>query len=151
VEIFTKRREGRKMLVKYNAESGVKGIPLVDLNPEAVKDSGSVRGQVIVLVPGWNEIEQDIWPNAEPTMEDEFKAGVFEYTAKDAEDANGNPVRIQITLADVRADKARKIVEGCFNHKNLEKWKDDPKLTAELRALADIQLKKILSFGEEGR
>ena len=81
-------------------------------------------------------------------MEMEYQAGVFEYAAKDAEDADGNPVRLQLSLADVRADKARKIVEGCFNHINLEKWKDDSKLTSELRALADIQLKKILSFGE---
>lgn len=136
------------MLVKYNADSGVKAIPLVDLDPASVAEKGSVVGQILILVPGWNEIDPELWPNAEPTMEMEYQKGVFEYKFKDGVDEEGNPIRIQQTLGEIRADYARKTVEGCFNPANLEKWAEDPKLTSDLRALADIQLKKIRTYGE---
>lgn len=131
------------MLVKWNSESGVKIVALSD-KEDAV---GSVRGTVIMLCPGWNEVDSASWPFAEGNMETEFEAGIFEYKCKNIEE-DGKPVRKEIPLAEVAGKSARDIIQGCFNIYNLEKWADDSKLSSELRGQVDIQLRKIKEAGE---
>lgn len=131
------------MLVKWNSESGVKVVALSD-REDAVK---SVRGQVHMLCPGWNEIPSDVWPFVEETMEVEAQAGVFEYKCKIIDDG-GKEVRKESALGELTGKQARDIIQGCFNPYNLEKWADDSKLSSELRGQVDIQIRKIKEAGE---
>lgn len=136
------------MLVNYKAETGVRIVPLSDTNPEAVLEKGSVRGQYVMLVPGWNEISDSEWPHVEATMEMDFDNGLYEYQFKEIEE-DGKSIRRPLSLGEIRADKAKAIINGCFNPKTLEKWSNDPKLTSEVRSVADIRLKKIEELGKE--
>jgi hypothetical protein len=131
------------MLVKWNSDSGVKVVALSD-KEDAV---GSVRGQVVMLCPGWNEIASDVWPFAEDNMEVEHSNGVFEYKCKIVEE-DGKDVRKELTLAEITGKQARDIVQGCYNPYNLEKWADDSKLSSEIRGQVDIQVRKIKEAGE---
>lgn len=137
------------MLVKYNAVGGTMIIPFSDLDEETTKQKGSVRGKSpIALLPGWNEIAIEDFPYLEGTMEDGVKAGTYEYKCKEVEE-EGVTKRIQLTLAEVHATTARNIVNECYNIADLERWRNDPKLSSEIRNLADIQYKKIVEY--EGR
>jgi len=137
------------MLVKYVAESGTMSIPFTELDEETTKAKGSVRGRnPFIFLPGWNEVPIEDWPYLEATMEDGFKQGLYEYKCKEVEE-DGKTIRIQLTLEEVHVAVARKIVDECFNVADLERWRNAPKLTSELRNLADIQYKKIVEY--EGR
>jgi hypothetical protein len=132
------------MIVNYKAESGVRGVALSDL-PGKEGKVGSVNGQIVLLVPGWNEIPSEIWPNAEVNMEMDYQAGLYEYKMKEVE-VDGKTVRYEQPLQDIRADIGRKIVEGCYNPATLERWQNDSKLSGELRNIVDIQIKKYQSM-----
>lgn len=143
------------MLVKVKSETG--GPIMVPYIPKGQISQSTPN--MILLVDGWNEIEQDIWPLMETTMEEGVQSGKFEYLCKTVEVeveelVDGKPTkvkkeeRIQQSLTDVRADKARQVVKECYNPHNLESWSKDPKITSELRALADIALGAIAKLGE---
>lgn len=136
------------MLVKLNTQ-GMLVVPLIDVTKAVMTG----QDRAIALAPGWNEIPEADWPLAEPHLMDAVKVGKVELKAKEFEekvkDASGketDEVKViykQLALQDVRADHARKIVEECYNPKDLARWKEDNKLTTELRNLCDIQLRKI--------
>jgi len=137
------------MLIKANTD-GILVVPYID----TTKPSNPGDVTQIALVPGWNEIPMDKWPLAEPHLRALVADGRVELRGKEVEETveeieDGKPVKKtvkvlkQVPLGDVRADHARKIVEGCFNFRDLESWKEDSTLTSELRNLSDIQLRKI--------
>ena len=133
------------MLVKYNAESGTFGVPFSDVaGLPSVKDRPP-----IVLMPGWNEVPFEDWPFIEANIELAVQNGTVELKYKEGENDDGSPKRIQLAINEVHAVTAKKIVEGCFNIFDLEKWRNDPKLSSELRNAAEIQYKKIMEY--EGR
>jgi hypothetical protein len=139
------------MLIKANT-TGLLFVPLIDVAKPVI--AGKEGG--ISLVPGWNEIPAEDWPLAEPHLQDAIASGKVELRCKEVEDVidvDGETQKVTKTislgLGEVRIDYARKIVEGCYNFRDLERWKEDSKLTSELRALADVQLKKIDEVGSK--
>ena len=134
------------MLIKVNTD-GLLVVPLI--NPKGELVTG--RDSAIALCPGWNEIPVGMWSFAEPHLEEAIASGKVELNFKEVDEVFKNAegkdevrtIRQEKRLHEVRADIARKIVEGCLNFRDLERWKDDVNLTSELRALADITLGKI--------
>jgi hypothetical protein len=135
------------MILKVNSD-GLLFVPYVNVNEAVV--AGKERG--IGLVPGWNEIPQEDWPNAAPHLVTHIANGKIELRGKEIEESYVDDVTGEtkkrtvvkdLLLGEIRADIARKVVEGCFNPKDLNRWREDAKLTSELRAIADIQWKKI--------
>ena len=144
------------MLVKFNSENGGINIIPYSVRKGSGIDPSSVAGKAIIFAPGWNEVPTDDWQFVEDTLEVGIESGKYELQCKETEieeEVNGEKivkkVRIQQKLGDVRADMARKIVEGCYNPKVLERWQVDTKISSELRALADICLQKIAAVGNE--
>lgn len=133
------------MLVKYNATSGTFGVPFSDVEGlPSVKDRSP-----IVLMPGWNDVPFEDWPFIEANLELAIENGDIELKFKEGEDDEGKPKRIQLAIGEVHAMTAKKIIGECFNIFDLDKWRDDPKLSSELRNAAEIQYKKIMEY--EGR
>jgi len=143
------------MLVKVKSDNG--GPVMV---PYITKDSVTNSPSMVMLLDGWNEIPEDIWPLVEATMEHGISTGKFdikcktieeEYEVKGEDDKpvkKTREVRIQQPLQDVRADIARQIVKECYNPITLQAWAKDIKLSAELRALVDMCLQEIDKLGE---
>ena len=137
------------MFVKVNTE-GVLVVPVIDTTTV----TNPSNTEQIALVPGWNEVALDKWPFVAPHVQDMIKEGTIELRGKEvdedyAEEVDGKSIKKtrkvlkQVPLSDIRADFARKIVEGCLNYKDLERWLEDSSISSELRNLADIQLRKI--------
>ena len=119
------------MLVKLISEKGNPAVvPLIR--------DGLAIGNVL-LVPGWNEIKPADFQYCKETMALGVEQGLFEYRGKKGEDDEV----IECPLSEIRADIAKKMVQECFNPTNLNEWKDDSKLTSELRNAVDIQIQKI--------
>ena len=124
------------MLVKVKSETG--GPIVVPATGMPGQENLSVATSHVLLVDGWNEIPEALWPYTEANMESGVEAGVFEYKCKVVEDK-----RQIMPLQEVRADQARDIVKGCFNPQVLDRWLNNTKLSSELRALVDIQIANI--------
>ncbi len=132
------------MLVNWKADH-MNVVSLVDstyTGPLVGKDT------VEVLMPGWNEVPDTAWDLMYPQMKQYIEQEKLEfYCTKKTEDGvttfTGQPLR------DVRADKAREIVKGCFNVANLKTWQDDMKITTEIRHLIDRQVEQIEKYGED--
>jgi len=127
------------MLVNNTEELGTRAVALT--NVEGI--DSNVAGSVFILTPGWNKVPNEVWPHAYPNMKPEIESGIFELKAKELDGE-----LISMELQDVRADQAKQLIAKCFNPKTLERWKDNMKLSAELRNATDIQIKKINEFGE---
>jgi len=124
------------MLVKYTEELGIRVVPVSPV------DGIMPATTVVMLTPGWNEIPHDVWPHVEATMEDGLKDGTFEYQAKEVEE-DGQIIRKPLELSELRADRAKNVIMGCFNPKTLKDWSMSTKISSELRATADLQIKTI--------
>ena len=110
-------------------------VPLVDKDENGRPID---RGNVL-LMGGWNEIVPADYKYCKETMQVGIESGKFELKGKKGEDDEV----LECGLEDIRADIAKNVVRDCFNPVTLERWKDDPKLTSELRGTVEIQLQKI--------
>lgn len=133
------------MLIRWTKDN-ILTAPLIDVNykgPLVGKDT------VLVLLPGWNEVTDEQWDLAYIHVKDKLEAGLLElYCTKKQGSEPGTVEFVGQALRDVRADKAREIVKGCFNMKNLKTWQDDMKITTEIRHLIDRQIENIENYGE---
>jgi len=133
------------MLIKNNEDR------LVIVQP--VDKVGKAYEKPIILFTGWNEIPANLWEMCLPSVADKL-GKQLEIKCKEVEDkdADGKKIILQTDQAlwDVRADMARDMVRGCYNIINLEAWAKEPKLTSELRALVDIQLRECIKGVENG-
>ena len=130
------------MLIKLEAD-GLCTVPVVSGEP--IAPHLTEKNKLIVLFPGWNEIKPEYWAIVQPHLKDGIESGKFVLRTK--RDATGETDGIEAGIDEIRADIARDVIKGCYNLDNLKAWQNDTKLTGELRALADIQLKAC----EEGK
>jgi hypothetical protein len=135
------------MLVK-NLKDNLKAVPLV-------KADGTPTGEkMILLFTGWNEIPVALWESAYYALKSDIDVSVeLKCKEEDIKDADGKKIGIRYIdqlLQDVRSDIARDVIKGCFNIPNLEIWAKDPKISSELRALADMQLADCKNGVERG-
>lgn len=130
------------MLIKWNRESGALSIPIIGTNVATTIDGS----KLVILMPGWNEVADDVFNQIQPHIVDKMDSGDLEIYAK--KEGTGDDVKyVGSPLRDVRADKARDIVNGCFNVELLQTWRQDAKIPTEIRHLVDMQLEKIENVG----
>jgi hypothetical protein len=132
------------MLIKWNGD-GLCYVPLTSNNQEDLAMVAKEKG--VILVPGWNDVPPNEWKVIEAHVEDYISNGRVELRCK-VDETGEKTVRTEQAIYEVRADLARAIIQGCYNFKVLEGWKDNSKLSSELRNLVDIQLEKCTK-GEE--
>jgi len=133
------------MIINYKSdgEGRLLVIPVVGA------DDGSfgTKQKALLMFEGYNEIPNDVWPIVYPHIKDKIEREEIELICKEEKDElTKEVVYVQQSINEVRADRARTIVKGCYNEKNLREWNNDPKVSSELRALCDMQLAQI----EEG-
>ena len=107
------------------------------------------KDDLVVLIPGWNEIDDDSFKKIYPHIRYLIEAGQIEFYCRRENGEDGAVTFVGQPLRDIRADKARDIVKGCFNMTNLKEWIEDMKITTEIRHLIDRQIEDIQNYGEE--
>jgi hypothetical protein len=137
------------MLIKWNGK-GLLGLPQVEVTEkEGSKDLFSNDlGNVVVIMPGWNEITDEAWNLAVPHIKDKMEGDtplIEIYAKKEADKETGAIRYVGQAIEDVRSDKARDFVQNCFNVKVLKKWDDNMKITTEIAHLIDKQLEYCLN------
>lgn len=156
------------MLVNWKGSDGALVVPLIDVT-KAQDGTQALNHDQVVLVPGWNDVKAEHFTLMLPHIRDLIDSDRLEFYAKKdkveeeyevTEEVNGKMVTkkeirsidkyVDQDLRDIRADKAREIVKGCFRVPNLEAWLEDARLSSEIRNLVDMQLEKIKNYrGDE--
>jgi hypothetical protein len=140
---------GRNMLVKWNGK-GLWAIPIVKGDETA---NMITKEKMEVLVPGWNEIDNDRFDAALPSIYEYFLDGRAEPYGKVTKDEDEDGKVIYKYegkyLLDVRADVARNLIKECFNVALLEKWMKDPKVEKEFYVALKDQLDACLKGDTE--
>lgn len=124
------------MLIKSNSE-GPLGIPLLPPKKAGEPESTSflvAKDKILILLFGWNEVTPEQWECIAPHVADRIADGRLEIYAKKVKDAeSGLDTYAEQSFEDVRADKAKEIVQGCYNLEQLYRWEENPKLSQEIR------------------
>lgn len=124
------------MLIKSNSE-GPLGIPL--LPPRKADEAPSTnflvaKDKILILLYGWNEVTSEQWESIAPNIADRIADGRLEIFAKKTKDSeSGLDTYTEQAFEDVRSDKAKEIVQGCYNLDQLYKWEENAKLSQEVR------------------
>lgn len=130
------------MLIKWNGD-GLLGLPVIDGN---LKTTLVGQDEIIVIMPGWNEIEDDKWNIIATHVEDKLASGKLEMQGTKEIDKETKAISyVGKALRDVRADIARTIVQECYNKSVLESWTNDARLSSEVRYLVDKQIEYCLA------
>jgi len=133
---------------------------------EKMATGNMMSTKTIVLVPGYNEIPDDIWNKVSATFSDIIQSGKLlvigakaNKDTKSIENEDGTTevvetmTEVGTPLRRLRPDQAREAVLHCFNFNTLELWlKGNANYEAEtrdeIRALIKDQLEKIMSGNE---
>jgi hypothetical protein len=138
------------MLIKWTGD-GVLGLPQIAISKDGEsKDLYTDMGNVVTILPGWNEITDEEWALAYPHIKDLLNPNtgnpyIEVYGKKVADGDTGESSIVGQAIEDVRADRAKEIVTNCFNVKVLERWDANMKIGTEIAHLIDKQLEACMN------
>jgi hypothetical protein len=136
--------KGREnMILKWNGD-GPLSISPIDVEPYktawAIKDLREKEAIIkrlqspvknVVLVPGWNEVEDNTWFLCRAHVVDKIDSGKIEELVREEKGEDGEKKFVGVTISDFKNRQGAilnpeylvKIIRGCFVVKTLEKWK----------------------------
>lgn len=138
------------MLIKWNGK-GLWAIPIVNGDETA---SMITKEKMEVLLPGWNEMDNERFEKALPSIYEyiaDGRAEPYGKVVRETDEETGN-VTYKFDgkyLLDVRADVARTLIKECYNVALLEKWMKDPKVEKEFYVSLKEQLDACLKGDQE--
>lgn len=142
------------MIVKWNGD-GLLVAPLVEQNTDASKTGVpfQVGGEkIITIIPGFNEVPDEVWANIEPHIQDKMKSGQIEEFSKQEKGDDGIVIRHGIPLRRFLPERAREVVRNCFSLDSLQKWLEgyeevEQETRDEIRNEIKDQIEKIKAGG----
>ena len=130
--IFNWKGDGALMVMPIDVEQYKSTWLIKDkkAREEAIKVIEAPVNQV-VIIPGWNEIDDSVWFLCRPHIIDKIDDGRIEEMVREEKDEKGNKTFVGVTILDFKnrqgailsPEKLVAIIRGCNSVKTLEKWK----------------------------
>jgi hypothetical protein len=138
--------QGTGVLTIPATDPGIKTVEKTEGGSEMPRKIGAE--EVVMLIPGYNEVTDELWAKAARNCLHHIKSGKIEEMGKEDTDEDGNKFMRSYPIRKIVPSKAMEVVKGCFNLKSLEFWltgseEYDAETRDEIRAMIKDQIEKI--------
>ena len=104
--------------------------------------NGQKSGHGIGLVPGYNEVDADLWEACKAALAYDIENNILIPSEKANKDGKAAPV----ALKDMDAKEQDKVIKNCLDVKQLELWRLDATLKETSRIACAEQIAKIATM-----
>ena len=148
------------MIVNWKGER-VLSVPVIERGETEdgeIKDTSRVGAhKSVILIPGYNDIDDDDWEVIEIHLSKYIEIGRISTETKREkvdEEEGGGYAKVGVPLRRIPPAKAKNIVDGCFNLASLELWLNgkgdyEPEVRDEIRTQIKEQVAKIRAGSED--